>query len=253
VITLSSTHDYVVLFAIAALFGAIGGLTYELLQTRSRETGAVELPWRQQGWRYIHLGVISSVILGAVAAIAISYFFTPEVQVTEKVNGVALIKTKWQIVKVIPLSLIVGSAGGAFLEAMRSRVLAELNQKKADTAKAVGKAGLDGVGKVFNAATKGNVANSRGKIVTGTAGVVADVAAEMPSGMKLNVLRLAEGAPRHAELAKFLDNAPDAAPLRDHLARVSSTIDEAAAQSAQSTADIIDSSVQAAKAAIDAV
>src|SRR6266478_9919883 len=120
-ITLSSAHDYIVLFAIAALFGAIGGLAYELLQSRSNETGSLSLPWHR-GWRYIHLGFIASMILGSVAAVAISYFFTPEAQVKDTVNGIEVIRTKWQIAKVVPLSLIVGSAGGAFLEAMRGRL-----------------------------------------------------------------------------------------------------------------------------------
>jgi hypothetical protein len=162
-VTLSGAHDYVVLFAIAALFGAVGGLAYELLQTRAKETGSIELPWAR-GWRYIHLGVISNLLLGAVAAVAISYFFTPELQVKETVNGVTTVVTKWQIVKVVPLSLIVGSAGGAFLEAMKSRLLGELNAQKIVATQAAARAGATQValaGKATHLALAGAPLNER--------------------------------------------------------------------------------------------
>ena len=54
-ITLSSPHDYVHLFLWAALFGAVGGLAFELLQVRSGDTGSIELPWTR-GARYFDLG-----------------------------------------------------------------------------------------------------------------------------------------------------------------------------------------------------
>src|SRR5712691_3999283 len=131
-VSLSSPHDYVILFLLAGGFGAIGGLAYELTQVRQGETGTVELPW-PQSWRNFDLGFVGSMIVGAVAAVAISYFFTPEVQVKTTVNGIDQVATKWQIVKVIPLSLIVGSAGPAFLEAMKGRALGALNAQKVAT------------------------------------------------------------------------------------------------------------------------
>ena len=154
-IALTSAHDYVVLFAVAALAGAVGGLAFELLQVRGKEAGTIELPWAS-GWRTIHLGVVSSVFLGAVAAVAISYFFTPEVQVKETVAGVTQIVTKWQIVKVVPLSLIAGSAGGAFLQAMRGRLLGELNAQKVALTAAAGKAAAVQVALAGRAAAAGD-------------------------------------------------------------------------------------------------
>jgi hypothetical protein len=53
--------------------------------------------------------------------------------------------TKWQITKLVPLSLIVGSAGGAFLSAMQSRIDASVNAAKLDTAREVATRQLDQV------------------------------------------------------------------------------------------------------------
>jgi hypothetical protein len=138
-VTLESVTDYVWLFVVAGAFGAIGGLAYELLQVRSEETGTLELPGRRGSRRFFDLGFFASLALGAIAAIAVSYFFTPEVLVKTGEVGKEVITTKWQIVKVVPLSIIVGSAGGAFLTAMQARALAQLNAQKAQTTAAVSK------------------------------------------------------------------------------------------------------------------
>jgi hypothetical protein len=140
-VTLDSVTDYVWLFVVAGCFGALGGFAYELLQVRgSQQTGTVELAgWRGENRSFYDLGLFASLALGAIAAIAISYFFTPEVLVKSGAAPNEVITTKWQIVKVVPLSIIVGSAGGAFLTAMQARVLAQLNAQKAATTAAVSK------------------------------------------------------------------------------------------------------------------
>lgn len=132
-ITLESSWDYVWLFVVAGGFGAVGGLAYELLQVRAHETGTLELPGGRGSQRFVDLGFFASIILGAIAAIAITYFFTPEVLVKTGPPGSEVITTKWQIVKVVPLSIIVGSAGGAFLTTMQTRALAQLNAQRAET------------------------------------------------------------------------------------------------------------------------
>ena len=248
-VTLSSAHDYVILFAIAALFGAIGGLAYELLQSRSNETGSLSLPWHR-GWRLFHLGFISSMILGAVAAVAISYFFTPEAQVKDVVNGVAVIKTKWQIAKVVPLSLIVGSAGGAFLAAMQSRLLGELNAQKVATTQAAGKAAVAQVALAAKAVAAGT--NARAPILSSTSGAIADAAAEVPESLKVDLAPLIADAPRRIEIGQLLDSFKQAEPLTVHMNRVSTSIDDAVANAARTASDVIDQNVQSAYAAIDA-
>lgn len=152
-VTLSTAHDYVVLFAIAAAFGALGGIAYELTQAHHRREKLLVLPSVHR-WTYINTGFLGSMFLGAAAAVAISYFFTPEVEVKAIVHGTAVVQTEWQIVKVVPLSLIVGSSGGAFLEAMRSRVLANVNAQKIETTRAASKAAVAQVASVAKSATQ---------------------------------------------------------------------------------------------------
>jgi hypothetical protein len=132
-VTLKNSMDYVWMFLIAGGLGALGGIAYELLQVRHGDLGALEVPRLRENKRFLDLGFVASLILGAVAAIAISYFFTPEIQVVESNATV----TKWEIVRLVPLSLIVGSAGGAFLGAMQARVLARVNEVKLQTARNV--------------------------------------------------------------------------------------------------------------------
>jgi hypothetical protein len=133
-VTLKDSMDYVWMFLIAGGLGALGGVTYELLQARRGDTaGFLRVPRLRESNHFVDLGFISSLILGAVAAIAISYFFTPEVQVVEDNAAV----TKWEIVRLVPLSLIVGSAGGAFLGAMQARLLAQANEVKLESQKNV--------------------------------------------------------------------------------------------------------------------
>lgn len=223
-VTLSHAHDYVVLFAVAGLFGAIGGLAYELTLTRRRQTGALKFPSIDR-WHYLELGFISSMFLGAVAAVAISYFFTPEVQVKTVVNGHAEIQTKWQIVKVIPLSLIVGSSGGAFLEAMRSRVLGQLNAQKVATTQAAAKAAVEQVARIAKTATAGPV--------------------DRPGGTAHQIASRAS-----APLAGLLRT--DGPPLEEHLLAVRTAAQDVLSSHAATTADLIDASVDSAYATIDA-
>lgn len=160
-VPLDGATDYVWLFLTSAICGGIGGIAFELLQSRRGQqaagddadtTGWLRLPYYQRGaGPQVELGFLSSMILGAVAAVAIAYFFTPEAQVKETVAGLAVIRTKWQIAKVVPLSLIVGSAGGAFLAAMESRVIAKVNAEKVESAKEVGKANVESAKEVGKA------------------------------------------------------------------------------------------------------
>jgi hypothetical protein len=140
-VTLDTAFDYAWMFLVAATLGAIGGLAYELLLVRRGDTGSLELPRRKGDNRFYDLGFFASMLLGAVAAVAVSYFFTPEVQVVENSEPV----TKWEIAKLVPLSLLVGSAGGAFLSAMQARVLATVNETKLETAKRVASEQLDAI------------------------------------------------------------------------------------------------------------
>jgi hypothetical protein len=78
-VLLNEAIDYVWMFLIAGGLGAVGGIAYELLQVRGGEAGH----WLRESRHFLDLGFLSSMILGAMAAVAISYSFTPEVQVVE--------------------------------------------------------------------------------------------------------------------------------------------------------------------------
>jgi hypothetical protein len=101
----------------------------------------MEIPRFRDSRRYLDLGFLASMVLGAVAAIAIAYFFTPEVQIVEAGKSV----TKWQIAKLVPLSLIVGSAGGALLTAMQTSVSARVSEAKLESTRKIATAQLDTV------------------------------------------------------------------------------------------------------------
>lgn len=216
-VTLSSPHDYVILFAFAGLFGSIGGIAYELTLTRKKKTGGLRVPSFDRG-NYLQLGVVSSMFIGAVAAVAISYFFTPEVQVSTVVNGASVIQTKWQIVKVIPLSLIVGSSGGAFLDAMRSRALGELSAQKVATAQATARAQVEHVGRVLSKASTGQA--------DGAPQLIADQASEPIAA-----------ATEHVE----------------YVGAVKAAAQDVLSTNAAKTADLIDSTVNQAIAKINAI
>ncbi|HVN60015.1 MAG TPA: hypothetical protein VMT59_02055 [Gaiellaceae bacterium] len=181
-VSLSHPHDYVVLFLLAGLFGMLGGLGYELVQVRLGETGSLEKPRRLAAKppstaRYWELGFIASMIVGGIAAVAISYFFTPEVMVKTTVSGVDVIQTKWQIVKVIPLSIIVGSGGGAFLDAMRGRVMGQLNAQTIAATKAAGETAVVQVAQAAKTATGTSLA-AAGDQIKASAQAAIDLAAK---------------------------------------------------------------------------
>lgn len=158
-IELTNDSDYVYMVLIAAAVGAIGGLGAELLLQRADNTGTVEIPRRLKGTRFVDLGFPASLILGAIAAVAILYFFPP---VTEKIiagsTGAPPQTTQeYDLVKLVALSLIVGSAGPAFLSTAQSRVRSALNAQRAGTAVETGMTQINQVAESAKAAVPGAV------------------------------------------------------------------------------------------------
>jgi hypothetical protein len=140
VIDLSHTSDYVYMFLITAGLGAIGGLGAELLLKRADNTGTIEIP-RRLNASLIDLGFPASLILGAIAAVAATYFFPPVVeQMASGINGGAVQTTReYNLLKLVPLALIVGSAGPAFLASAQARLMSALNAQKVETTAAAAK------------------------------------------------------------------------------------------------------------------
>jgi hypothetical protein len=147
VIELVNDWDYVYMILLAAGVGAIGGLGAELLLKRGEETGTVEIPGRVSGTRFVDIGFPASLILGAIAAVAILYFFPPVVEkiVAGENNAPPKTTHEYDVIKLVALSLIVGSAGPAFLATAQSRVLSAINAQRADTAVQTGKTQVDQV------------------------------------------------------------------------------------------------------------
>jgi hypothetical protein len=129
---LAGFWDYFAMLAVAMISGALGGIGFELMQTRLRnDTGALETPHRLTGGHYIDLGFWSSLFLGAITAVAVLYFFPPETQITiQSVTGQSQTTMSYDVVKLIAFSLIVGSAGPSFLTSIQARVSVALNEQK---------------------------------------------------------------------------------------------------------------------------
>lgn len=145
-VVLDGWTDYIRLFALAAVLGAVGGLAYELMQARRRQTGMFERP-RTVGGNgrigYWDFGGFASMFIGAVAAAAAIWIFPPEVVIKAAANGDTTTTRQWDIVKLVGLSLIVGSAGASFLSALQARALALVKTQEAATTQKVAKAQID--------------------------------------------------------------------------------------------------------------
>lgn len=147
-VELGGIRDYVLLFALAAVLGGIGGFAYELTLGGH---GRVEMPrWTHRG-RYRDLGVWANVILGAIVAPAALWLFPPEERTTVNAAGEATTTTEWDIVKVVGLSLIIGSAASSFLTAMQARALALVKAQEAQQTQRVASGQLDAVKQAVDA------------------------------------------------------------------------------------------------------
>jgi hypothetical protein len=178
--------------------------------------------------------------LGAVAAVAISYFFTPEQQVKVGEGAAAIVLTKWQIVKVIPLSLIVGSAGGAFLTAMQSRLLAQVNKQKAVAAEAAGQAGAAHMAVATKALARQAAELTAARVEAAVRTTIYDAAAATPPGWRSRMEAVLPDDSRSVRLDRLFPDVGEA----DSVDRVSELHD--------TVAQIVDDAANQASSAIDA-
>jgi hypothetical protein len=143
---LVSTGEYVLVFVLAAVSGLFGGLAFELMQTRRGGTGRIERPWKVGQTSYFDVGFAASLFVGAVAAVAALYVFPPRIDIViTNAAGETTMSSGYEVVKLVALSLIVGSAGSSILAGLQQRVLAAVNAQQAKNAQSVAKAGLDGL------------------------------------------------------------------------------------------------------------
>lgn len=138
-VALDSFQSYVWMFLLAAGVGAIGGLGAELIQMRDRETGLLVPPARRPAG--LQLGSVATVLIGALAAVTVLYFFPPEVIVRDSATGTET--RHYEIVKFVALALIAGLAGLSVLNSARASVVAQLKTQSAKTTKAVAKVAVE--------------------------------------------------------------------------------------------------------------
>src|SRR5215211_2383872 len=118
-ISLETSADWTWLLVLAAALGALGGLTYELIQIRRRNNEALNtasmlaqtnMPWPAS--------LIIGAVVGAVAALAVLYIFPPwTATVTEAANGTTTTDYRYDVIKLVSLAVIAGSAGESLLNA----------------------------------------------------------------------------------------------------------------------------------------
>jgi hypothetical protein len=143
VLELKETGDWIIMVAIAAVLGAIGGLAFELLQSRYGETGSIQLPRSRGRGRYLDLGVWANVIVGAIAAVAALAIFPPEVERIVVQDNTTTTTLEYKLTQILSLSLVIGSAGSAFLSAFQARLLAMLKDQEAETTRRIAEGELN--------------------------------------------------------------------------------------------------------------
>lgn len=146
-IQLAHTVDWAYMLLIAAGLGAIGGLGSELVLNRAGGTGMLERPHSVKESNLVSIGFPSSLIVGAIAAVAALYFFPPVVEkvVTSTQGAAPTTVSQYDLAKLVSLALIVGSAGPAFLATAQSRLMSALNAQQAGAAADTAKLQVDSI------------------------------------------------------------------------------------------------------------
>lgn len=151
-IDLSGVSDYVTVIALAAIAGLVGGLVADLLLVRGKRSGVIEFPQRLPGGMF-DLGTLATLIVGAVAAVAAMYLFPPQTVTVQAADGTSATVIRYDVVKLLALSLIIGSAGSAFLAAAQARVVAAAKEQQVEDVQNVAEAEFDGIAAIIRGLT----------------------------------------------------------------------------------------------------
>jgi hypothetical protein len=140
---------------IAGGVGLLGGVGAALLDIRNRKDSSTQSSVAR---------FFSSIVLGGIAAVAVLYFFPPAQEVLHAGVDPDL-TTEYDLTKLVALSLIVGSAGPAFLATLQTKTLAlSAAEEKATAATATATQAISGVADQAATIAKASVAASAPEI-----------------------------------------------------------------------------------------
>lgn len=138
---LNTLQEHAVFIGIAIVGGAFGGLIFELLQKRrGGATGAIE-NW-SRGASFIDLGWGASVLVGIAAAVIVNYLLAP---ITVHTADDGAVTRTYDLIKLVGLSMLAGSAGPTIISSAQARLVAALESQRADTTQRVAEEGLSDV------------------------------------------------------------------------------------------------------------
>jgi hypothetical protein len=145
-IPMLTMSDFVTMLVLAAVLGAVGGLVGQLmamLQLTPVPTSWTALFTPPTGW-------IANPLVGAAAAVIALYFLAPITTiVTQQPDGSSVTTQSYDIIKLVALSLVVGTAGTTFIAAAQARILAAVNEQKVQTMEAVATSQVEMMGVAF--------------------------------------------------------------------------------------------------------
>jgi hypothetical protein len=182
-IPMVTLSDFVTMLVVAAVLGGVGGLVGQLMAT-------LQLTPVPTSWPALFtppLGWIANPLVGAAAAVIALYFLAP-ITTTQTVQSDGSIVTTqtYDIIKLVALSLVVGTAGTTFIAAAQARILAAVNEQKVQTMEAVATSQVDIIGHAFEDEMTALVAQTAGMPADG-GGVVSARAAAAQTGVQASV------------------------------------------------------------------
>lgn len=244
VLPLEVVNDYALMLGTAALCGAIGGLVFELLQGRNGNDGQVERPGRSKNSSFYDLGWIASVVVGAVAAVAVLYFFPPVLNVGP--DGETTLQ--YDFVKLVALSLITGSAGGSVMKALQSRVLASLEEQRAKSTRAVAQTQVDQFGQNIEAEARDAMQSSLKRAQTQIGAVIREARAETPLALR----GLAESGAAPEEVKSYVADHPPV-KVEKRLDEIQTALASAAGEASEKLGERMRRQVDVAQATIASI
>jgi hypothetical protein len=141
----NSVSALIYMLLVAAFCGALGGLAYEVLE-RLRQDGTSS---RRKLWWF------GGPFIGAVAAVAVLYVFPPLITIVQqKPDGTESTVYRYDMVKLIALSLITGSAGVSIIGNLQARVVAGIKETQVRTITETASQDLKQAGKAMEESSK---------------------------------------------------------------------------------------------------